>query len=99
MAGEEGGHSKPGQLDLNTLVHQGELEVSIKPAESENDGRARRLRETVTFLIAVGMVALVFLTCLGLLLFGHTSADEQRWLQSALTLIVGAAVGAAFKKT
>jgi lipoprotein signal peptidase len=44
-------------------------------------------------------VAIVFLVCLAVLLFGHPSVDEQRWLQSAVTLILGAAVGAAFRKS
>lgn len=99
MVGEDKGPpGVPGQLDLNKLVHQGDLKVSINPPENADDGRARRTRETVGFLIAVGMVALVFLVCLSVLIFGHPSTDEQRWLQSALTLILGAAVGAAFKK-
>ena len=96
------GDKKPGpsgQLDLNNLVHRGELEVSIKPIENEHDGRARRSREMVTFTVAVTMVAIVFLTCSAVLLFGSPSVDEQRWLQSAVTLILGAAVGAAFKKS
>lgn len=95
------GDKKPGssQLDLNSLVHRGELEVSIKPTENEPDGRARRSRELVTFTVAVAMVAIVFLVCLAVLLFGHPAVDEQRWLQSAVTLILGAAVGAAFRKS
>ena len=88
----------PSQLDLNNLVHKGELEINIKPPENEQDGNARRQRELITFYIAVAMVCLVFLGCLGALMFGHASADEQRWLQSALTLILGTAVGAAFNK-
>jgi hypothetical protein len=99
MTGEgEGLRGVPSQLDLNNLVHKGELEVSIKPAESEQDGRARRTRETATFVLALVMVAIIFLVCLGVLMFGQPSTDEQRWLQSALTLILGAAVGAAFRK-
>lgn len=95
----QGSSGAPGQLDLNKLVRQGDLQVSIKPPENEHDARARRTRETVTFAIAVGMVAIVFLLCLGVLILGDPSTDEQRWLQSALTLILGAAVGAAFKKS
>jgi lipoprotein signal peptidase len=45
------------------------------------------------------MVGIVFIVCLSALLFGHPSTDEQRWLQSAITLILGAAVGAAFRKS
>jgi hypothetical protein len=98
MAGEREDQSvAPGQLDLNKLVHKGELEVSIKPPE--HDGRARRSRETAVFMFALTLVAVVFLVCLGALLFGHPSTDEQRWLQSALTLILGAAVGSAFRKS
>lgn len=100
MADEQAGRSgTPGQLDLNNLVHQGELKLSLKPPENAHDARARRTRDMVTFVVAVSMVAIVFLACLAVLLFGRVSADEQRWLQSALTLILGAAVGAAFKKT
>lgn len=89
----------PARLDLNTLVHKGELEVSIKPPENEHDARARRLRELAAFALALVMVAAVFLACLGVLLWGHPDVDERRWLQSALTLMLGAAVGAAFKKS
>lgn len=39
------------------------------------------------------MTAIIFLACLCILLFGHTSAEETRWVQSALTLILDAAVG------
>lgn len=95
----QGSSGAPSQLDLNKLVGQGDLRVSIKPPENEHDARARRTRETVTFAIAIGMVAIVFLLCLGVLILGDPSTDEQRWLQSALTLILGAAVGAAFKKS
>ena len=99
MAGEGDGHlGAPSQLDLNKLVHKGDLEINIKPPENENDAQARRTRELITFVVAVTMVGLVFLTCLGVLIFGQTSIEEQRWLQSALTLILGAAVGAAFNK-
>lgn len=97
---EEREHGKiaPRQIDLNDLLRQGQFDVSIKPAENEHDARVRRTRETITFVVAVAMIGIVFLACLAVLLFGHASVDEQRWLQSALTLILGAAVGAAFKK-
>ncbi len=88
----------PATIDLNELARKGHLDVSIKPAESELDGQARRWKDKVTFGLAVAMIGLVFVVCLCLLLFGQRSDDERRWLQSALTLILGAAVGAAFKK-
>jgi hypothetical protein len=88
----------PKWLDINGLVRKGELEVSIRSPENWHDARARRTREIITFATAVAMVAVVFLACLGILIFGYPSVEEQRWLQSALTLILGAAVGAAFKR-
>ena len=88
----------PAQINLNDLLRRGQLDVSIKPAENEHDARVRRTRETVTFAVAVVMISIVFLICLGILVFGVPSTEEQRWLQSALTLILGAAIGAAFKK-
>jgi hypothetical protein len=88
----------PATIDLGELARQGQFDISIKPAETEPDGRARRFREQITFVAAVSMTAVAFLACLGVLLFGHPSVEEQRWVQSALTLIMGAALGAAFKK-
>jgi hypothetical protein len=88
----------PAQINLNDLLPPGQFDISIKPAESEADARVRRKREIVTFAVAVAMISVAFLTCLAILLLGKPSADEQRWLQSALSLILGAAAGAAFKK-
>lgn len=90
--------SAPEKIDLNDLLRQGQFEVSIKPAENEHDARARRFKEQLTYILAASMTAILFLVCLCILLFGHTSAEEQRWVQSALTLILGAAVGAAFNR-
>lgn len=90
--------SAPAKIDLNDLLRQGQFDVSIKPAENEPDARVRRLKEQLTFILAASMTAVIFIVCLCILLFGHTSAEEQRWVQSALTLILGAAVGAAFNK-
>ena len=53
----------------------------------------------MTFLVAIGMVCVVFLVCVGVLVFENASAEEQRWLQSAVTLILGAAVGTTFRRT
>jgi lysylphosphatidylglycerol synthetase-like protein (DUF2156 family) len=88
----------PEKIDLNDLLRQGQFDISIKPAENEPDARARRFKEQLTFILAAAMTAVVFLVCLCILLFGHSSAEEQRWVQSALTLILGASVGAAFNK-
>lgn len=90
--------SAPAKIDLNQLVRPGEFEVSIKPAENEQDANVRRFKEKVTFILAAAMTAVIFFVCLGILLFGHPSAEEQRWVQSALTLILGAAVSAGLNK-
>lgn len=98
-ASDKSNKPTPEKIDLNDLLRrQGQFDISIKPSENEQDARARRFREQLTFILAVAMTAIVFLVCLSILLFGHVSADEQRWIQSALTLILGAAAGAAFNK-
>lgn len=96
--GEAPKGSAPEKIDLNDLLRQGQFDISIKPAENDQDARVRRFKEQCTFLVAVLMTGVVFLVCLGILLLGHPSADEQRWVQSALSLILGAAAGAAFNK-
>lgn len=96
--GEGSQTSAPAKIDLNDLLRKGQFDVSIKLAENDQDARARRSKEQITFVLAVSMVGVVFLACLGDLLFGHPSVEEQRWVQSALTLILGAAIGASFKK-
>ena len=86
-------------IDLGDLLSsQGQLEISIRPTESKPDGQARRWKDQVTFTVSISMIGVVFLVCLAVLLFGHPSAEEQRWVQSALTLILGAVIGATFKK-
>jgi len=88
----------PATIDLNDLIHQGQFDLSIKPAESEPDAHARRFRDRLTFLVAVLIVGLLFITCLSVLLFGHPSAEWQHWAQSALSTISGAALLAAFNR-
>jgi hypothetical protein len=98
VRGEDPKGPVPERIDLNDLVRRGDVDVSIKSTESEGDARVRRFKEQLTFILAASMTAIVFLVCLCILLFGHPSAEEQRWVQSALTLILGVAAGAAFKK-
>ena len=68
------------------------------PTKNQQEGHARRWREKVTFLTSLSMVGVVFLVCLAVLLLGHASAEEQRWVQSVLTFILGAATRATFKR-
>jgi hypothetical protein len=96
--GEGSQQTTPAKIDLNDLLRQGEFDVSIKPAENEQDARERRWRERIAFAVAVSMLGISFLVCLGILIFGHASVEEQRWLQSALSLILGGAVGSTLKK-
>ncbi len=88
----------PATIDLNDLIRQGQFDLSVKPAESKPDAQARRFRERITFLVAILIVGLVFVACLGVLLFGHPSTEGQYWAQSALSAISGAALLAAFNR-
>jgi hypothetical protein len=88
----------PATIDLNDLIRQGQFDLSIKPAESELDAQARRFRERITFLGAILIVGLVFVSCLGVLFFGHPPTESQHWIQLTLSPILTAALLTAFNR-
>ncbi|RZI57625.1 MAG: hypothetical protein EOP37_19645 [Rubrivivax sp.] len=81
-------------FDLNRLPANVKTTLKVEPDESPEDARHRRRRENLILyfglLIVTGAIAgSVYVA------FGSTtaSADDRKWAQSLLTLMIGAMIG------
>jgi hypothetical protein len=79
-------------MDINDLIKNGELDVSIKSIKAEHpkDACARRFKDITLFIIAIIMILLVFIFCGYALVSGKFSPDFQKWAMTiAGSIIVG----------
>lgn len=74
-----------------------DYETTLKPTEHPDDRRVRLVKELATFRVGLGILSFTCAASLYVGIFGAT-AEDRRWGQSVITLLVGGAVGFAFRK-
>jgi hypothetical protein len=81
----------PSAIDLVALAKSvGAVDVSVSPQETTEDAMHRRWKDKILFVFGIGCLALLFLTCLGILSFGNQSVDEKKmWLSVLISLVTG----------
>lgn len=84
-------------LDLNDLVANRLIDLSIVPQESPEDAAHRRKKDMIVFVVALSSIVLVLLTSLGALFFASISSDDKKILGgvagSITTGLIGFALG------
>ncbi|OUL17663.1 hypothetical protein BV372_34865 [Nostoc sp. T09] len=88
-------NNTPSQLDLNQLVTQQKMDLTLKPGKTNID----HFKEIIISLIALAGIAFIIYICSTVLQSEKASADDKKWAQSTITFIVGGAVGYITGKT
>jgi len=68
----------------------GPVDVTVSPQETTEDAEHRRWKDKIVFLVSVSALVLVFVACLGVLIFGSQTPDEKKiWAGVLVSLITG----------
>jgi hypothetical protein len=96
------------QFDFNKLLPEGDVKVDlqVKTAEDADEKALRLKKEFLAFLVkdlginvlAAIFVIVIFVVCLVMLVNPRAPADEKKWAQSAVSVILAGVVGIAFGK-
>lgn len=89
----ESKQQSPPVINLSQALPASDYKITLEPAETDDDAQARRTKDSIMFIVALVMVCLVFVVCLGVLLFGSPHAEDKKWLFATITAIVGALLG------
>ena len=80
--------------DLNALMRNtGPVDVSVSPQETADDANHRRWKDKVMFLVSLMALVLLFVTCLGVLVFGAQSTDEKKIWAGVLVSLTSGMIG------
>jgi len=93
LAGEGHPPTNHGSIDLDAALRSGNLTLSIDPTENQEDAKYRRLREFILFVVAITIVVVALVLSTLFLYESSTSAEDKKWVQSLLTLIIGSFMG------
>ena len=86
-------------VDLNALAKSaGPVDVTVSPQETTADADHRRWKDKTLFVVAISCLGILFLACIGVLLFGTQSPDEKKIWGGALTSLVTGMIGYAIGK-
>lgn len=85
-------------LDLNDLVANRHIDLSIAPQETSEDAAHRRKKDMIVFMMALGTIALVLLASLGALLFTSIPPEDKKVLGGVVASITTGLIGFALGK-
>ncbi|MFA7242386.1 MAG: hypothetical protein WC091_19915 [Sulfuricellaceae bacterium] len=85
-------------LNLNDLVANRHIDLSIVPQESPEDAAHRRKKDMIVFIAALGSIALVLLVSLGALFFASIPSDDKKVLGGVVVSITTGLIGFALGK-
>ncbi len=76
------------QVDLNTFANAQNLRVKIETIEEEQpeDAKLRRWKDKCLFIVTLTSISIVFLICIGLLIFNQNSPYAGIALNAVIAL-------------
>lgn len=84
-------------VDFSAPPANHKMSLAIDKEETPEDAKHRRWKDKVIFVVALAVLVVAFLTCLGVLVLGPQPADEKKiWagvLASLVTGVLGYALG------
>lgn len=84
-------------VDFSKAPENHTISLAIEKQETAEDASYRRWKDKVIFVVALAVLVVAFLTCLGVLVLGPQPADEKKiWagvLASLVTGVLGYALG------
>ncbi len=90
------------ELEKQEIAHKHELEkqeTAHKRELEKSETAYKRKKDGYTNTFSAAIIALITMSCLGMLINPNSPKEERGWYQSTVTIIVGGVVGYVFGKS